>query len=238
MAFCDAAMARISRRTAQGKRTCVVLDVDNTLVDTRARTRAAAQSFARKNPGFARLGQLKLNRVGYNGQQTAAALGYGAPKTRRFQSYWERYFWNPKNFRHDKPIAPTVDLARRAKAAGAEVYYLTGRVDRFKAGTISQLKRLGLPDVDQTHVMCKPSKPLMVKPNGERVFVPTAPFKLGRVKQLHRRQPVALFLSDSAADIAAMQRGARSVACVMVDFPVGPGRGPAVGPGTPTITVR
>ena len=238
LAHCDAAIARIARRTKKGKRTCVVFDIDNTLVDTRMRTRAAAHSFGRLDRGRARLKKLALAKVGYDGLQTAARLGYKARTAGAFQQYWRGFFWNAKNFSHDAPIKQTVDIARRAKAAGAEVFYLTGRIDRFHKGTLKQLKRLGLPDADNAHLMCKPSKVIQV-PGREPHFTPTAPFKVKRLNQLRRKGfHVGLFLCDAASDIAAVQQKT-PISCVKIDFPVGPrGAQPMLKPNTSIIRVK
>ncbi len=238
LAFCNAAITRIARRTARGKRTCVVFDIDNTLVDTRMRTRAAAHAFgARRTRGRARLSQLALGRVGYDGFQTARRLGYGQRTSGAFQKFWRGFFWNGKNFKHDAPMAQTMDIARRAKAAGAEVFYLTGRVDRFQKGTIKQLKQLGLPDADKEHVICKPST-LCRLPDGRMDFAPTAPFKVQRLKQLRRRGfHVGLFMSDAASDIAAVQKKT-PISCVKVDFPVHPRAEPGLRPNTPVIRIQ
>lgn len=239
VAFCEAAITRIARRTARGQRTRVVFDIDNTLVDTRWRTRAAARSFGKqRSRGRARLQRIALGGVGYDGQQTAAGLGYGKATAGRFQAHWRNFFWNAKNFKHDRAIRQTVEIAHRAKAAGAEVFYLTGRVDRFQRGTVKQLRRLGLPDADNKHVICKPSIQCLV-PGKAPAFMPTAPFKVNRLRRMFRDgHHVALFFSDAPSDIAAVQRRT-SVSCVKIDFPVGPpGRQPGLTPGTPTIRVK
>lgn len=238
LAFCNAAITRIARRTAQGKRTCVVFDIDNTLVDTRLRTRAAAHAFgALRTRGRAKLSGLTLARVGYDGFQTAQKLGYGWRSSGAFQQFWRGFFWNGKNFKHDAPMAPTVGIVRRAKAAGAEVFYLTGRVDRFQKNTVKQLKRLGLPDADNKHVLSKPST-LCRLPDGRMDFTPTAPFKVKQLKQLRREGfHVGLFMSDAASDIAAVQKRT-SISCVKVDFPVSPPSEPWLKPNTPVIRIK
>lgn len=239
LAFCNAAIASIGRRTAAGKRSCVVFDIDNTLVDTRLRTQAAAKAFARQVPGHSKLARIPLSRVGFDGAQTAKHVGYRDNTVKSFQSYWNKFFWNPNNFKLDAPLASTMDLARRAKAAGAEVFYLTGRVEGLKKGTIKQLQQLSLPDADASHVLCKPAipSPPGSKPGSQR-YLPTAPFKVGQLQRLwQRKQRVALFLSDSASDIAAVQQHTK-VACVKVDFPVNhPKSKVRIRPDTPTIQV-
>jgi phosphoglycolate phosphatase-like HAD superfamily hydrolase len=210
-------------------RACVVVDIDNTLVDTRARTRAAATAFARQNPGLGALASLPLSRIGYDGRATARALGLDRNQVEAFHAHWERFFWKPQNFRHDRPIRQTVQLARQAKAAGAEVYYLTGRIESLKPTTLSQLRRLGLPDADRAHVLCKPS-----------IAVDTAQFKRravqGLLKNGHR---IGWFMSDSRRDIKAVQGLIPARSCVLVDFPVQPaGKSPRVQPGTSVLRLR
>lgn len=210
------------------RRACVVFDIDNTLVDTRHRTRAAADLFCRRHPNTTRLAGLPLRDIRYDGLQTAAARGVEPKVAKKFHSFWDRFFWRPQSFRLDRPIRQTVQLARQAKAAGAEVFYLTGRVEPLKGRTLTQLRRLGLPDADPAHVICKPSMDLS-----------TAPFKRQVVAEIARRQPIQWFMSDSRTDIAAVQCVLPPGSCVLVDFPVGPARKPApLHQATPVIKLR
>ena len=227
LAFCRAALRNADRRPGEGLR--VIFDIDNTLVDTRARTRAAADHFARKSEVYAPLAGLPLAAIRYDGRETARARGLDAAAARAFHADWDRFFWRPESLRHDRPIRATVQLARQAKAAGAEVFYLTGRVDSLKEPTIGQLRRLGLPDADAAHVICKPS-----------VRVKTAPFKQQVVADmLRQRCRIAWFMSDSRTDIAAAQRVLSPRACVLVDFPVQPaGPQPDVDRSTPVLRIR
>ena len=236
--FCHKALSRISRRTRQKKRTIVVFDIDNTLVDTRPRTLAAARSFLKARQNHGALRSLGLHLVRFDGKQTAIRLGLKAREAAAFTSHWERFFWNPKNLSLDVAIKDTVKLAHKAKAAGAEVYYLTGRVDAFKVGTVAQLRRHGLPDVDGDHVICKPNpKPV---PGSDRLsFTPTAPFKLAQVRRLLRGGgKLGLFMSDSRDDVATLQKGLGCRSCVWVDFPAKAARKPVpIRGGTPVLKV-
>lgn len=227
LAVCRAALRSADRRPGEGLR--VIFDIDNTLVDTRARTRAAADRFARRSPDYAPLAGLPLSAIRYDGQETARALGLDAAAARAFHADWDRFFWQPESLRHDRPMRTTVQLARQAKAAGAEVFYLTGRIESLKEPTIGQLRRLGLPDADAAHVVCKPS-----------VRVRTAPFKQQVVSDMLRQGcRIAWFMSDSRTDIAAAQRVLPPRSCVLVDFPVQPaGPPPAIDRSTPVIRIR
>ena len=236
--YCLRTLARISRRTRAKKRTFVVFDIDNTLVDTRPRTLAAARSYL-KSRSAGKLRQLSLGLVRFDGRQTAARLGLKSSEATAFNSHWERFFWNPANLKLDTPIKDTVKLAHLAKKAGAEVYYITGRINALKQGTVDQLKRIGLPDVDGDHVICKPN-PKPQGPGKKPLFTPTAPFELGAVKGLLRKGgKMGWFLSDSKDDVATLQDGlAGCRGCVWVDFPVKPARRPPKVRGdTPVLKV-
>lgn len=220
-----------------GKRVFAVFDVDNTLMDTRYRTRAALASFLRKplaaalrSRGLlpARLADLGMGKLGYDGRQTARRLQLGEPEGSAFRKHWERFFWAPRNLRFDRPIKETVALAREAHALGIEVIYLTGRYTDRRRATVGQLRRAGLPNADWRHVIAKP--------RGKE----TASFKAAIVRALEGKGDVALFLSDAHADVDAVQKTTRaSAAAVLVDFPVGPsGAVPKLKPGTPRIRVR
>lgn len=228
LGFCWTTLGAIARHRHRS-RPCVIFDIDNTLVDTRRRTLAAAHAFGRRGgPELSLLARATIDQVGWDGTQTGKKLGLHRGTTRAFQRYWDDFFWTSRNLKLDTAIRQTVQLARLAKAAGAEVLYLTGRIEDLKPGTIHQLRKLGLPDVDGSHVICKPS--LKVK---------TATFKQEVVRRLERNgNRICWFMSDSRSDIAAIQQRT-AVPCVWIDFPVQPdGRAPRIAPATPTIRIR
>lgn len=224
--LCRRALRRIARDTRRGRKVCVVFDIDNTLVDTRHRTLAALRAFASTDPAFAALSRAPLSKVRYDGASTAAAVGLTGSQAASFDRFWQRFFWQPENFRHDLPIAQTTRLARQAKAAGAEVYYLTGRVAALGKGTLTQLAALGLPDADAKHVLCK-----------SEVGVRTGAFKRQELSRLRREgHRIGFFLSDAKSDLAAVAD--LRLPGVLVDFPVGPKDAPALSPRTPRLRPR
>jgi phosphoglycolate phosphatase-like HAD superfamily hydrolase len=223
--LCKSVLRQKSKQNNRGK-WCVIFDIDNTLVDTRHRTHAAARAFANKHPSGSSLASIPFGKVRYNGKQTGKCLGLSSSMTRAFQRHWNRFFWDPVNFKHDRPIRQTVQLARQAKATGAEVFYLTGRIEPLKTATLSQLRQLGLPDADEAHLMCKPG-----------LKVATAPFKQQTVQNmLAKGHDIGWFMSDSRKDIASVQQ-TTPISCVWVDFPVKPS-GPPVGIKKNTDTIR
>lgn len=223
-AFVAKALETIRQRRAQGLSSTVVFDLDNTLADTRLRTLAIARAFdqAYRSQHFASLAR---EGVGPDGEATARRLGLPETVVRNFAAYWHREFFRPENLRYDAPVPRMVALAKSAARAGATVVYLTGRTANASAETQRQLARFGLPDADARHVVCKPV--------GE---VDTPSFKTARLRALvEGGETLSWFLTESQRDIAAVQRGAPEVPCVLLDcsFETGPSR---VQSGTPVLT--
>jgi phosphoglycolate phosphatase-like HAD superfamily hydrolase len=226
--FLRQALAEIAARARRGEPVCVVFDIDNTLADTRPRTAAAAHGFAGLAATVAArpLAHVAARDVGIDGRETCTLLGIRDRATvSRFQVYWRECFWRPQSFRLDRPIPETIRLARRAKRAGAEVFYLTGRVEQLRRTTLTELRRFGLPDVDDQHLLCK---------SAERRATP--PYKASMLRGLLRAgQHVAWFISEGRRDIAHLQRTVPAVPCVRYDFPLDQRPPLTVRRGTPVL---
>lgn len=204
-AFCEAALADIRARTSRGEKVRVVFDIDDTLSDSRARTLAIARDWDQAR-GTHHFDGLTRGRVGHDGAETAAALKLPPDVQRDFAAHWNVEFWKGERFVHDTPIAPVVALAKAAKAAGAEVIYLTGRVDALEGATRKQLRSFGLPDVDAARVVSKPG-----------LSVRTAPFKTQWLKDSAAQgNHLAWFFTESKRDIGAVQKDLPAAPCVLL----------------------
>jgi len=219
-AWCTATLRRVRAWTRRGERTRIAFDIDNTLVDTRARTLAIARRFDARR-GTRHFERLTLAGVGLDAVETCRALGLGAGPTAEFDEVWRREFWESRNFRHDQPLARTIALARRASDAGADVVYLTGRIEALAEASRRQLRALGLPGADAAHVVCKPS-----------LAVRTAPFKAARLGGwLEDGWRVGFFFTEGRSDVSHVQATLPQLDCVLLDCSLG---GTArVRPGTP-----
>lgn len=206
--FCEQALGDLARRVRSGEKVRVVFDIDDTLSESRARTMAVARGFDAAN-GTRFFSKLSLEQVGSSGGETAKALGLPDDVVAKFQAHWEVEFWKGSAFVHDTPIAPMVELAKRARAAGAEVVYLTGRVEALESATIAQLRRFGLEGVDAKTVVSKPE-----------LTVRTAPFKTEWLQRsAEAGHHLAFFITESRRDIAAVQRDLVGAPAVLVDSP-------------------
>jgi hypothetical protein len=225
---CERALHRIAKRSTKGQSSCVVFDVDNTLVDARGRTREALNRFARKHR-LPHLVNRPLREMGFDGVETARRLQLPRALRPAFAEYWHTFFWSPENVKFDPAIAKTVKLARAAKEAGAEVYYLTGRTHYLHEATRSRLMELGLPDLDQAHH-------LITKP---RIGVPTTGFKVEAIAKLAKRfDHVGFSLTDAPYEAAAIGQNLPAVRSIWLDFAILPPGARAPSQEIPSIIVR
>jgi hypothetical protein len=205
-AFCRRALADIRARVAAGETVRVVFDVDDTLADTRYRTLFVARLFDRVHR-TRHFSELTVTRVDRDGERTARGLGLPEEVVAAFAIFWRAHFWDGQNFAHDRPIQRMIDLAHAARAAGAEVLYLTGRIEAYRAYTRAELARLGLPQVDDAHLVLKP-----------QVGLPTPAYKQAELERLRLAgEHLAWFLTEGRRDLAHLQRHLPGVPTVLLE---------------------
>lgn len=225
---CKRVLHRIAKQRTRGRSSCVVFDVDNTLVDARGRTREALNRFARQHR-LPHLVNRPLRDMGFDAAETAKRLMMPRRLRPAFERFWHDFFWSPGNLRFDPAIAQTVELAQAAKAAGADVYYLTGRTQLLHDATRRHLIELGLPDLDRSHH-------LLTKP---RIGNPTTGFKVDAIASLAKRyDQVAWSLTDAPQEADAISRSLPAIRSLWLDFAVLPPGRQTAGPKIPSIVVR
>lgn len=219
-AFVAAALEDIAARVARGEKVRAVFDIDDTLVDTRGRTLALARDWDRKN-GTHYFDKLTLQQVAFDAKDTARVMDLPWDSELSFMKFWDENFLEGERFADDGPIPDILQLAKQAKAAGAEVVYLTGRLAARSPFTIQQLQKFGLSDANGKTVVGKPSQ-------AHR----TPQFKTEWLAQSAADGwHLAFFITESKRDIAAIQKGIPGVPAVLIDHAF---NGPeAVRPDTP-----
>ncbi len=209
-AFFRVAMVDVRVRTARGESCWAIFDLDNTLCGTRARTLAIAKAFDLKHD-TQYFRDLTLDGVGYDGEDTCKRLRLSKKVTQAFGLHWEAAFWRESNFLLDQPIKKTIALVRMAEMAGAEIIYLTSRVEARREATLLQLKRLGLPSEISA---------LYCKPDGQTA---TEVFKAQQIeKWAASGVHLAWYLTDSRREIAFMQKRCPDLRCVLLETPFQP----------------
>lgn len=193
--FLDASIAEIKRRTAAGEKVAVSFDVDNTLVDTRGRALAIGKKFDAQN-GTTYFKGKTAKQMGNDAKETATLLGMPAADTKKLSSLWFREFFKGENYKNDTQIRQTVNLAKKAAAAGADVYYVTARTQSEETFTIKQLQKAGLPTVDDKFVVSKP-----------KMKDKTPEYKAGELEKIAQNYDfVPWFITESRQDIRGVQK--------------------------------
>jgi hypothetical protein len=146
-------------------RPVVVLDLDGTLLDVRARHAAIAHAWAEEAPapmlplllglrpedfGYSVVGPLR--RLGVEDEGALSALA----------AFWKLRFFHDDWMIHDRAAPGAVAFVLRLRAAGALIVYLTARtVQEQLRGTVDSLAKLGFPVADGNSILhMKPSKGL------------------------------------------------------------------------------
>ncbi|MEW5740624.1 MAG: HAD family acid phosphatase [Myxococcota bacterium] len=204
--FLDAQLAEIRRRTQAGEKVAVTFDVDNTLVDTRGRVLALGKDFDKAH-GTSYFKGKKAKEMGNDAKETAALVRMSPEHAKKFSSHFFRNFFKGENYEHDLQIRQTVNLARKAAAAGADVYYVTARTQSEETFTIKQLQAIGLPTVDDAFVVSKP-----------KMKDKTADYKAAELVRIAAQYDyVPWFITESRADIAGVQDKNVPVKSVLLD---------------------
>lgn len=196
----------IKALTAAGKPVTVVFDLDNTLFDTRSRTLLAGKRFDQWNH-TAYFKDAKPEDMMRDGIETGLHLGLPKTIAMEFQEFWAIQFWTPSNLAVDRPMNDVLSWAKKAKAAGATVKYLTGRTTPFHDASVAALNAAGMTTRPED-VLCKPN-----------MSVRTTDYKVEQLQGLAAKSTIGFFLTESRRDLAAVVAGAPAAHPVALDSP-------------------
>lgn len=196
----------IKRRRQAGERVAVAFDIDNTLVDTRGRALAIGKAFDKAN-GTAYFKGKAAKQMGNDAKETAGRVKMTPEHARKFSAYWFREFFKGENYANDLTIKETVALAKKAAAAGADVFYVTARTQSEETFTVKQLEKAGLPTVDDVFVVSKP-----------RMKDKTPEYKAAELRRIAQAYDfVPWFITESRADIGGVQKLDAPVKSVLLE---------------------
>lgn len=211
-----AVMSAIVGARAKGRRVAMVFDIDNTLMDTRHRTAAAATSFA--HGGARPMETTTFERVGYRPEDTCRANGIvDAEVVSAFAKHFDQFFWSPANMMLDRPLEGPIALAALARSLGAELYFLTGRTSDFRRQTIEQLTRAGIGPESEAHLIMKSPKR-----DRDGRLEPTEKFKARELRKIYRQKvSIAAFVTEGARDVCWLQKHVPEVRrYLFLEFPI------------------
>ncbi len=213
----DKRFDEIERSNAQGIKVRCVFDLDNTLFDTRWRTLACARAWDREQGTgwFSALSDEQLvAAIARNGRETALGLGLPADVVTGFGAYWDEAFWRPESLVFDRPMDPPLNLVAEALARGAEVVFLSGRVERhetasgevigFREASLRQLVAAGV-DVKRAQLVLKAD-----------VSVKTAPFKAEVLRRFDDEGEIGFFFTEGVRDTTEVRAALPDTACFLL----------------------
>lgn len=165
----SAAVARLALAAqsslAGGREPLVLLDLDGTLYDTRARTWRILQEFGRQHAAehpalLAAITRLTLREVSYLVGDTLTRIGVAdGDVIAQVEEYWRARFFTGAYVRYDLPAPGAVAFVQALRTAGVVPCYLTGRdAPATLVGTVRTLQRDGFPvGTPDTRVILKES---------------------------------------------------------------------------------
>jgi hypothetical protein len=156
---------RAQETVANGQRPVVVFDLDDTLFDSRTRTKLIFHEFAEDTsmqtqfPNETRvLDQVRIEDIQYSLKDTLVDFGIDTPDFETaLNTYWVARFFTSAYCVVDRPIAGAANYVRELEAAGAFIIYLTGRdTPNMGAGTTTALLSNHFPtDPEGTYLLMK-----------------------------------------------------------------------------------
>lgn len=153
----------LARAREAGAEGIVAFDLDSTLLDNRPRQARILREYGALN-GLAALADHHADQwQGWDARVAMAASGLDrdlidahlAP----FRSFWKDRFFTSEYCVEDRAIAGAAAYVAAVRAAGARVFYVTGRYEEMRRGTLIcfERTRFPVPDGRDTELIMKPA---------------------------------------------------------------------------------
>ena len=150
-------------RMSVDERAIAVFDLDSTLLDNAPRQSAILREYGRELAVPELQNSEPEHWVSWDVAEAMANSGLGAEGVEEhrdaFKQYWRERFFTSDYCRMDEMVAGASDYVQAIRSAGGKVYYVTGRHEEMRAGTVECLERLGfpIPDESEVRLLMKPT---------------------------------------------------------------------------------
>lgn len=199
-------IGRIDEIKKSGKRPVVILDIDETILDARPRKLAVLRAYIEEKihskPDMAlaqdRAADLKPEDLPYDtdGMIRVAGLS-GRGLEDDYAGYFRRHFMSSRYLHLDTETPGAREFLLAIKGQGAEIVYLTGRIEEtMREGTIGRFRDLSLP-IDEDGVSL-----IMTSDDRER----ESEYKTRLMAQAIGNGVLAAFFENEPANINAIAR--------------------------------
>lgn len=140
---------RVAAARKAGRRPLVLLDLDDTVLDTTQRHLRIMSEFAALRPEAAALSAVEPSRVRYRVGETAREAGLADERLlSELGAFWSARFFRNEYLLLDSEVPGAAAFSRAVVAAGGVPVYFTGRDEGMREGTLESLRRHAFPVPD------------------------------------------------------------------------------------------
>ena len=133
-----------------------VFDLDSTLLDNGTRQSAILREYGAQMSVRELETSLPEHWVSWDFGEAMANSGLAPEGVEEhhdaFKEYWRERFFTSEYCRIDEMVPGASGFVQAIRKSGGKVYYVTGRHEEMRAGTVACLQRLGFPVPDDKHV--------------------------------------------------------------------------------------
>lgn len=153
----------IDRARELKRRAILVFDLDSTLMDNRPRQAMIVREYGERHGIAALAANTPDHWEGWDLRIAMRNAGLDPDEIEAHhepcRTYWRERFFTSEYCAHDIPIAGSPEYVRAAVGAGAQVFYVTGRWEGMRKGTVESFRapQLPLPDGDAIRLVMKPT---------------------------------------------------------------------------------
>ena len=156
-------LARVlARASEEGAAGIVAFDLDSTLLDNRPRQAEILREYGQLH-AVAQLAQHHADHwQGWDARIAMANSGMATDDIEAhigpFRVYWKDRFFTSEYCVLDRPVAGAPDFVTAVLERGARVFYVTGRHEPMRRGTVACFEQTGfpVPDGDRIELLMKP----------------------------------------------------------------------------------
>ena len=158
-----ALLTRVLERARQVEAAVVAFDLDSTLLDNRPRQARILREYGAANQLEALSAHHADQWQGWDARLAMAASGMTKElidlHITPFRDYWKERFFTSEYCVDDIGMPGASAFVDKVLEVGARVFYLTGRHEAMRAGTVASFRNtsFALPDEDRVHLLMKPT---------------------------------------------------------------------------------
>lgn len=152
----------LDRARGVGRAAIVAFDLDSTLLDNRPRQAHILREYAEAQALAGLVGHVPEHWQGWDARIAMSNAGLAEKDIEAhigpFRAFWRDRFFTSDYCVLDRGIPGAIEFVAAVRAHGARVFYVTGRHEEMRRGTLTCFERIGFatPDGDLVDLLMKP----------------------------------------------------------------------------------